>query len=204
MNSEPEKEKDFGLSRILRAMADPAKRVETLRQVLPAAGIPIEAWGKGTAKTVEHLAREIEEGETWLERTPDGDLLRHVTVASAIVRHVADDGATYRLREEKQVFSDGRERVRPGQSISEKMKPNEPPDVAIRRAAKEELGVSGDVRATFVGTRDETGFPHSYPGLTSRTIWHDFEVTLDASQFRPEGYIERQKDKTTYFVWDKE
>lgn len=43
----------------------------------------------------------------------------------------------------------------------------------------------------------------SYPGLTSKYKGHQFTCYLTEQQFNPEGYIEKQEDKSTFFTWVK-
>jgi len=47
------------------------------------------------------------------------------------------------------------------------------------------------------------GGSQSYPGLKSKYKGHVFNCTLIDSQYKPEGYVEVQKDKSTYFIWEK-
>jgi len=42
----------------------------------------------------------------------------------------------------------------------------------------------------------------SYPNLLSKVSLFGFEVELNESQFDPNGYIEIQEDKKTYFKWE--
>lgn len=180
---------------------DPA--IQALKQQLAGAGIDVSAWGKGEAKTLEHLLREVESGETTLVTDEHGGLLRKVVVGGADVYHVSFDGKKYRLKEEKQVFKDGRERRRSlGHAVSEKMKPDENPYEAMIRGIREELGIEGELTLIEIGVDEPIPQTPSYPGLQSQYIRHKFEVLLDESQFRPEGYIEEQQDKSTYFVWE--
>lgn len=178
--------------------------IEALEQQLQEAGIDVSRWGWGEAKTLEHLQKEIENGETILVIGEKGELLRMVVVCGADIYYVSPDGKRYRLKEEKQVFKDGRERKRDlGQAVSEKMKPDEDPRDAMIRGIREELGIQGDISLVQTGTDEQLLSSPSYPGLQSQYIRHKFEAILDKSQFRPEGYKEEQKDKTTYFIWEE-
>lgn len=178
--------------------------LNALRQQLESAGIDVSKWGKGQAKTLEHLQKEIENGETVLVTGEQGELLRKVVVGGADIYYVSPDGKKYRLKEDKQVFKDGRERKRDfGQAISEKMKPDENPKDAIVRGVREELGIEGAIALTEIGVDEQLLSSPSYPGLQSQYIRHKFEVTLNGSQFNPNGYVEEQEDKSTYFVWEE-
>lgn len=43
----------------------------------------------------------------------------------------------------------------------------------------------------------------SYPGLIAFYTVHTFNTILGEQEFNPEGYIEEQEDKTTYFIWEE-
>jgi len=176
--------------------------IATLQKQFEEAGINTTEWGTGKTKTLAHLQKEIESGETVLITDSEGRLLRKVMVGNADVYYRSPDGKEYRLREAKQVFTDGRERCRDlNSAVSEKMKPGENPKDAMIRGIEEELGIKGDIFLTDEGIDDETIMSPSYPGLHSRYICHRFSVVFDDDQFNPEGYVERQPDKSTYFIW---
>jgi 8-oxo-dGTP pyrophosphatase MutT (NUDIX family) len=178
------------------------QEIASLRNRLEQAGISTTEWGKGEAKTLAHLVKELCEGDCSLVEE-NGTLIRTVIVGGADVLYETPDG-TFRLKEEKQVFNDGRERRRDlGSAVSEKMKPDEAPGEAMVRGLREELGIRGDVALCYEGESGRTLESPSYPGLTSRYVNHKFTAILRADQFRPEGYIEVQDDKSTYFVWQR-
>lgn len=178
--------------------------LNVLKQQLKGAGVDISQWGSGQAKTSAHLQKEIESGETVLVSGKEGELLRKVVVGGADIYYTSPDGKKYRLKEEKQVFKDGRERRRDlGQAVSEKMKPDENPKDAMIRGIREELGTEGEVILTETGTDEQLLTSPSYPGLQSQYIRHRFEAVLNDEQFRQDGYVEGQVDKSTYFVWEE-
>jgi len=84
--------------------------------------IPITHWGIGKAKTIEHLATEILEGETTLVDR-NGEIIRQVELVHVDIRYTLADGVQLQLVEDRQHFHDGRERQRGLTGISEKMKP---------------------------------------------------------------------------------
>lgn len=179
-------------------------KIDLLEKRLKDAGINIELWGKGTAKTLDYLEKEIEAGETELIFGKNGELLRKVVVTGADVLYTSPEGKKYRLREDKQVFKDGRERHRDlGRAVSEKMKSNEDPEQAIVRGIQEELGITGPIKAVATGTEIENIDSPSYPGLSSQYTTHEFEVNLSKEQFKLDGYVEVQAGLTTYFVWEE-
>ena len=185
-----------------------AKFEETKREVVSVLldhGIPFENWGKGSAKTLEHLVREVLAGETTLEEGPAGELVRQVAVACVDVYYHDPSGGSWKLREEKQVFKDGRVRRRAlAESIAEKLKAGEIPNQdLVTRALEEELGIEGEVPSVAKGAREVTQDSPSYPGLKMKLVQHRFETELSEPQYRPEGYVEHQADKDNYFVWER-
>ena len=161
-------------------------------------GIPVNQWGKGYAKTIEHLEKEIESNECSLV-DKNGTLVREIEFVMCEIFYKG-----LKLKEEKQTFKDGRERTRVKESsMSEKMKIGEDPLDSLIRGIEEELGV--EVREDQLisdGSIDREGGSRSFPGLTTRYIGHKYSCTFDESQYNPEGYVEHQKDKSTYFIWE--
>jgi hypothetical protein len=142
-------------------------------------------------------------GETVLTRE-NGVLLRNVQVAVAHITYQDANGKVYRLKEEKQVFIDGRVRERNlSGSVSEKMKPGEDPRDAIARGIQEELGINTSIDSSNMRTEITQMFSQSYPNLTTKFTSFTFDVQLTAEQFVPDGYREVQADKTTFFVWEE-
>lgn len=169
--------------------------------------LPIAQYGQGQAKTVEHLLKEIQSGECQIEWQDN----RPIRVINVLVADVFSlDGKQY-LVEEKQVFADGRVRDRkekngsPKRGISEKMQPGEVSQDAVFRAVEEELGLEDDgwgaIRTACLGQEIEEEESPSYPGLLTRYIKHKWQVFLSPELVKPEGYVEIQSDKSTYFVW---
>jgi len=175
-----------------------------LGEVLKGYGISVEKWGKGEAKTVGHLFRELEEGDCVLVEIPEGELRREVVFVSGDVYYQSPE-ALYYLREEKQVFKDGRERRRAWMktSVGEKVKPEESAEETRRRVFEEELGIKGSVSIEESQIKQRSGVSFSYPGLWTEYEVYPFKAFLTKEQYRPEGYIEEQEDKTTYWVWGK-
>lgn len=175
-----------------------------LTAILQQSGIDTSLWGVGRAKTLRHLQKEIEEGEIVLTHNTEGKLVRKLIVGEADICCILPDGKKYRLKEERQVFTGGRERRRNlPYAVSGKVKVNENLEDALVREVKEELGIEGEVLLVKKGNREETRDSESYPGLKSEYNIHTFELTLTPEQFRKEGYKEVQQDKTTYFVWEE-
>lgn len=177
---------------------------EELQEKLLSAGIDTSQWGTGKAKTLEHLLKEVSEGEAELVKTPEGALVRRTTVGKADIYFIDTDGTVYRLKEDRQVFKDGRERKRNLDSaVSEKLKVGEDHADAVTRGIQEELGIEGEKQVEDQGITTEQGESPSYPGLGTEYVLHRFKVTIGGEQYKSEGYQEDQPDKTTFFVWEK-
>jgi hypothetical protein len=165
-------------------------------------GIPVEQWGKGSAKTVNHLYREILDKESTFSYV-DGKLTRSIEFVSSQIFYDSP-GGVLKLVEEKQVFKDGRVRSRYLESsVSEKMKAGEDPGDSIIRGIEEELKISiSPSQLEKEGVIDESEESNSYPGLMTHYKGHKYRIELRTHQYRPEGYIEHQRDKSTYFKWE--
>jgi hypothetical protein len=177
--------------------------LQKLRHQLEQAGVDISVWGKGEAKTLEALYQELEKGESFLQ-VVDGrlELLRYVV--SANVYYTTKDGLKLRLQEDKQIFQDGRIRHRNfDDPIADKMKPGEDQKTAMLRCLEEELGLVGDFNLKQIKQYQKKYESQSYPGLESQYITYSFAVFLNDEQFQESGYIEKQDDKSTYFVWEE-
>ena len=178
-----------------------------LMAYLKSRGVDIESWGKGKAKTLEHLFQEIAEGETELTENDIGEMVRQVSIVNVDVFHKDADGQRWYLVEDRQVFSDGRERRREGivgASLSEKIKGTEDPKSASARALSEELKIEiNPQNVEELGVHTEELDSPSYPGL--KTVYRVFayRVVVGSSQFNQDGYVETQDDKQTFFVWRK-
>ncbi len=183
----------------------PLINLEKLESFLATHQVPLTEWGKGKAKTLDHLLDELTKGECYFEKGNDQfSLIRRVEGVQITVFHDTLDGRL-RLNEDRQVFNDGRTRRRPSDfSVGEKMSPGETPHQSATRALAEELGIVETVPLVFKETIEQPVSPStSYPGLGVRHRDHTFEVILPTSAYRPEGYIEIQPDKKSYFQWHK-
>ena len=176
---------------------------EALVVILTLAGLPLQDWDQGTAKTIEHLRTEIAEGESQIVISKTGEVRRQAGVARIDVIHPAASGELYILKEDRQEFADGRVRKRQlSTSLGEKMKPHEEPIAAAERAISEELGINEIVGLYNLGAEEIVHVSESYPGLKSYLKTHLFAAIISPESFVPEGYIEEQDDKKNYYVWD--
>lgn len=165
--------------------------------------VPIDTWGQGQAKTVKHLFDELQHEECHIEDR-GGFLVRYLEFVGVRIFYKKGEEILY-LKEDRQEFNDGRTRKREmPSSVSEKMKFGENPQLSAIRGIKEELGIYVKPEQ-LIKQRDLNyrGGSLSYPGLTSKYKGHQFTCYLTEQQFNPEGYIEKQEDKSTFFTWVK-
>ena len=157
--------------------------------------LPIEKYGIGKAKTVQELMEEIESGETIIS-IENQKPIRNIEIAFISIYF-----GEFQLVEDRQEFSDGRVRKREIKGISEKMlNKNENPLDCAKRAMAEELAIQEGFEIEFVETVLEENESPSYPGLISRYKIHKFKADLSESAYKNE-YIEKGKNKKTFFVW---
>ena len=165
--------------------------------------VPIGEWGTGQSKTVRNLLHELQEGECHIEDA-GGYLVRYLEFVGVRIFYKEGETILY-LQEDRQEFTDGRTRRRKmPSSVSEKMKFGENPHLAAVRGIREELGILIKPEQ-LIKARDlnYNGSSMSYPGLRSKYKGHQFTCYLTKEQFNPEGYIEKQEDKSTFFIWVK-
>ncbi|MCR4312430.1 MAG: NUDIX domain-containing protein, partial [Candidatus Uhrbacteria bacterium] len=172
---------------------------------LQAHGVPLGRWGVGEARRLEDLLKELESGEATLEEGPEGRLLRTSHGARVTVYYTSDSGR-WKLVEDRQEYVGGGVRKRTADlpmSVGEKLKPGESADVAARRALSEELGIEGEIPLQNIGEDKRHSPSKAFPGIDTCYVSSDYAVELPVEHYKPEGYIERQPDKTTFFVWEK-
>jgi hypothetical protein len=174
--------------------------VKDVENVLRRFGISTEGWQKDTGA----LLKEIEEADCYLEVVSD-KLIRKVDVARVRCFYENEIGEKFQLKEDKQVFLDGKEKVRKWECVSEKKHAEEDPEHAALRALEEELQIPvGCVQV--IADEDmlttETKVSSTYKGLTSIYNFYNFSANIPKDQYQPE-YKEVQPDKTTYFSWKK-
>ncbi len=175
---------------------------QQLRLELEAAGVDLSEWGGVATKNVADLVQEIENGEAifmWDER----GLLRVVMgLGLDVVAEVG--GRTYVLREARQVFTDGVERLRRlSTSLGEKIRSGETTQQVVARALSEELGITHEARV-LVGDIEEREHPSSsFPGLRTVIVMQYARAVISPADFQPDGYTEVQPKKSTIFSWDE-
>ncbi len=180
------------------------EKIERLKFILEESGIDTSSWGQGPTKCLEDLQREIEEGESVLEKNENGELIRKISLVCIFIYYKDKFGKTYFLNEDRQVFNNGSERKRDiNNSVTEKIKKDEDVVEAAKRGIVEELGIEDDFDLEDLGVENEEKLSHAYPNLKTQSIQYKFKVFLNDTQFNPEGYIENQPNKSTYFVWEE-
>lgn len=166
--------------------------------------IPIDLWGTGKSKTINHLFKELQNNECSLKNENES-ITRYIEFVGIKIYYTDKDDQRWVLKEERQEFNDGRIRRRNiPNSVSEKMKFGEDPTVAAIRGIREELGVN--IKASQLSKYSDLhydGGSVSYPGLDTKYKGHKFICNLNDNQFNPVGYIEVQEDKKTFFTWKK-
>lgn len=174
---------------------------DSLQTFLEAHNISLQKWGMGEAKTLDHLLAEINTGEVIIT-VKDCRVIRTISTAAVNV-YYAEETRRLLLVEDRQVFSDGRIRRRNlSTSLGEKVKSGETPEVTAQRAVEEELGVRENLTFIPKPVIEKPSLPsESFPGLSVVNVLYRFDVFLPAQFYKPEGYIEHQADKTTYFIW---
>lgn len=180
------------------------KDIKTLTSKLKEYKVPIDYWGTGHAKTVEHLLDELLNDECHI-KDEGGYLVRYIEFVGIRIFYKDKDGNLFYLKEDRQEFKDGRTRRRTmPSSVSEKMKFGEDPSVSSIRGIEEELGIKV-TQNQLMKQRDldYDGGSQSYPGLKTRYKGHQYTCYLRDNQYNPKGYVEVQKDKSTFFVWVK-
>ncbi len=177
---------------------------DELKTLLTSHGIQVNDWGHGESKTVAHLLQELHKGESTLQETEDGRLLRVVRGVGINVFY-RDGNKLLRLREIRQVFSDGRERRRSlSTSVGEKMAADELPNEAGARALSEELGISSLGLSANYSVVDREVIPStSFPGLWTKNTVYVFDRLITPEEYKSEGYVETQTDKTNYYAWQE-
>jgi hypothetical protein len=177
--------------------------LENLKELLNSYNIPIDLWGTGKSKTINNLLNELENDECSLEEK-NHKITRYIEFVGIKIYYTKDD-EIFILKEDRQEFNDGRIRRRDmPSSVSEKMVFGEDPIVASIRGIREELGVKIEAhQLTKHSDLNYNGGSLSYPGLDTKYKGHKFICNLIDEQFNPNGYVEIQKDKKTFFIWEK-
>lgn len=179
--------------------------IEEFIKKLKEYSIPVEKYGTGVTKTIQHLFNEIQEGESRIEEE-NGSLVRYIEFVGIKIFYIDKIGTKWFLKEDRQEFKDGRTRNRGlNVSVAEKMKPGEDPLQSAIRGIEEELKIEISTdQIREMKSRESEKESGSYPGFKTKYNEHPFICYINKSQFNPKGYIEHQKDKSTFFIWIKQ
>lgn len=172
--------------------------IKKLEKYLIDKNVDISSWGKGNAKTLNHLYNEIIKRECELIED-NGSLYRKLSSLSIRVYY-----NNLKLIEDRQEFKDGRTRRRKMEaSVAEKISINDKNLIeSVKRALKEELNIDVfDSQIIPNGEKSDFRESMSYPTLNMDIHLYKFTIKLDINQYNSEGYVEDQEDKKTYFVW---
>ena len=149
--------------------------IDLLNKLLIAYGVNTTFWGKGNAKGVSTLLKEIQEGESFL-KVSGNELVRVCECVSMQIHDPRNPNKGY-LIEVKQTYQ-GRSQAR-RINPSEKIKFGETPEQALIRGMKEELSqTTEDFSFSFLRLDQEFRSSQSYPGLTCCYRIHRFDVAL--------------------------
>lgn len=182
---------------------DPSIGYYEFVDILTRARVPLDDYGKGAAKTIQNLHREVVSGESVMQVNDTYELTRDVNVVWIDVVCSLSNGDVYLLREDRQEFKDGRVRRRSTpSSLGEKMQAGEDLDQAIIRALSEEIGVNAIDGLYKVSESKEKFTPPTFPGLETTYASHSYVAVLPEAAFIAEGYVEHQAEKDNYYVWD--
>ena len=167
--------------------------------------IDVNKWDVGESKSFDSLVTEIQNGECTVDEA--GVRRAKVVLVDVICGDV-------RLIEDRQVFADGRERVRklPFGSLGEKLFRGEDCFTGLNRVFKEELKFElflkyGHFRVEGPDYVRDYRPSSSYPGLSNATEQFRFNVRIDEhlKKLLGEGdeVVSVEENKTTYFSWKK-
>lgn len=174
-------------------------QVEVLAKILQEHGIDTSLYGVGKAKSIHSLLIEILEGECYLV-VSGKSITRHITMTALLI----ENGDGNLLVETNQYFyststRDAYSRVRYC-PVSEKLLSNELPEVAIRRALKEELSIHSPTSGSDINTSEtitneyslhsvttdiEERLSDSYPGLVTVYTRYIAKITFNIEYLDP-------------------
>lgn len=174
---------------------------EDLASFLRANGVDLTQWGVKKAKTIEDFYAEIAAGEAHLMKDVQG-AIRKIMPSGVSVYHTPATGTSLYLHEDRQEFADGRKRNRGLKySIGEKAKPGEDHLAAAVRGIREELNLAGKFTIFQTQSAVRVEESPSFPGLRTKYDEARFVAMINEAQYKPEGYIEDDGKKRSYFVW---
>ena len=170
-----------------------------LSKSLLAAGIDLDKWSPSLGtKSIEDLQAEIDVGETQLHSI-EGMLTRVVKVVNVIVRVEIGD-RSFILVEDKQIFFTGAIRERGLKCLAEKIINDEQPEIAARRALREEIGLNFEGELVSIGTKIQQQSSPSYPGLSTQYQIFNYQIVLSVADLKQIRFAEIQAKKMSLFT----
>jgi hypothetical protein len=176
----------------------------SVKNLLKKFDIDQSGFGRGNAKTIDDLEKEIANGECALVEK-GGLLVRYVHILNIDV-FAKIEGRRLYLREIRQKFADGRirERKLPA-SLSEKLALTEKNySQAIERTLTEEIQVQKFSMLSAPQKKPLVIEPSmDYPGILTEYKIIFVAILINPIEYKPDGYREIQTDKTTFFEWSE-
>jgi len=165
-----------------------------LKELLFQYNIDIKNWNHERGnKTIEQLLIEIQEGESEL-KIVDNNLIRLLKVSSIDVK-IKLENRYFLLIEDKQIFSNGVERKRALNTITEKLKKNENPLQGAYRGLEEEIGLKLEEKLTFKGEKIEEKISPNYPSLLTRYEFYNYSIILNEKYLKYIHFSEYQEEE---------
>ncbi|MDO8497905.1 MAG: hypothetical protein Q7S61_05175 [bacterium] len=174
----------------------------------------LERWDTGSAKGIEKLYEEIQEGESKLylhKSKGKKELLRQVRKASIDLYGIDRDDKEYKLVEIAQSWTNGRivDRREKQHSLTEKMKPREQPSETLKRALQEELHLPEEIlrklnlsKNKYLRKREISPSESSFPNLLNdKTEFHFNRLTFRLNLGGELLYTGNDKGKILAFAW---
>jgi hypothetical protein len=156
-----------------------------------------ECWGKGKAKTVQDLYKEVLADECYF---------RICRVVEIVGLNIVHPTLPKRLIEVGCYLPDGRWQER-GRRPSETKTPSESLAACVARAMREEFSITENYTSSLLETKEENASSKSYPGLPCLYIIHEFEVKLNsecAMSAHQDQFETREPDGTRLvFKWEE-
>lgn len=165
-------------------------------------------------KGIEKLHLEMREGESNLRvihGKNSAELQRHVRKVTVDIYGKDPNGQRYQLVEIGQYLNNGRvlDRRKRKHSLTEKIKPGESPQDALRRALEEELHLAKKLmgklhisKRKYNETREVEESKLSFPGLLNdSTHYHFPSFTLLIKNLQDVMRKSIEKDKISVFAW---
>lgn len=146
--------------------------IDHLQQWLEISGVDTSTWGRGDAKTIQHLWQEIVDSETVIQGQP---ALRIVHAVLVVIR----DGDRILIEVDQQLPDHRhRQRFRPP---TEKIRSGESYAGAALRCLEEELNIESKSFYLVPGKYKRKSIVResfSYPGLFSKYVFHVLEANV--------------------------